>query len=282
MSKRHYSPEQKEHAILALQHYDGDIGRVSRLLNISNRTLYRWRKEMENSNQWRDLPKNFISSSPPISPISPSPEPPASYTAAFGMTREELEKALEFEYVKHPYEDLRKALMADVQKLQRTIADDPDSAHIRSLAVSRMLGDVLHLDQMCRIEKPQLSIIKYEFPDGTFHDIPPWSHGVHNRAMQAYWTVIEQAKQQHYEDYLARTADPNPLEPSQTDDPQASDEPDWDATPPTLEELFAERFKPEDFVPKHTGYHKYFLGEDPSPRPKNADHFSKKDDNPTP
>lgn len=254
MKKRHYSAQQKAHALLTLRQHNGDISLVSHLLNIPDRTLYRWRIEMETSDEWRDLPKNFIPPSPPILPISPSVQQPMSPNP-FGMTHEELQKALEIEYVPHPYNDLRQALMADIVKLQPTIAEDPNLAHVRTLAVSRMIDDVLRLDAICRVEKLQPVIFKYEYHDGSLHDVPPWSHAIHERAMRAYEAVIAAAKRQ-YEEELANPSDePAPDSPSNV----ADDELDWDAPPPTLEELIAERFKPEDFNPKHTGIHKYLL-----------------------
>jgi hypothetical protein len=245
---RQYTSEEIAVATKALEENGGDISLISTLLGIPERTLYTWRKKYLKTSK-----KSY--SPPPLLP--PAPETPQQplHPNPFGMTHEDLQKALETEYVPHPYNDLRQALMADIVKLQPTIAEDPNLAHVRALAVSRMIDDVLRLEAICRVEKPQLTIFKYEYHDGTLHDVPPWSHAIHQRAMRAYEAVIAAAKRQ-YEEQLANPSDELPADSNSLAE---GDEPDWDAPAPTLEELLAERFKPEDFNPRHTGIHKYLL-----------------------
>jgi hypothetical protein len=131
---------------------------------------------------------------------------------AFGMTYEELEEALKAEYVTSPFTNLHGDLMLHLQHLNFSLTDEPEMAHRKALAFSRIFNVVQQLEEMLRIEKPQLSIIKYEYPDQSYHDIPPWSNAVHERASQAYDAVIREAKRQYEEQRngLSSTETPNP------------------------------------------------------------------------
>jgi hypothetical protein len=232
MNKRHYTPHQKEQALLTLQEHDGDTTLVSRLLNIPSRTLYDWRKKHEASHKSQIPQENFV---PPPPQIPQIPQLPPLEQSAFGMTRDELIQALQAEYIPSPYNDLRQSLMGHISILQTSISDDLASAHVLALAVSRMLDDVFRLEDLCRREKPPINIIKYEYPDGTYHNIPQWSNIIYGRAQEAYDAVMRQARREYH------ALKGEPYEESNA------------IYQPTLEELAQMSFTAEDFIPQHTG-----------------------------
>lgn len=222
MPKKRYTEDEKEHARQCLMNAAWDVPLISLQLGIPERTLYRWK------NDWQ---KNIFSL-------------PTRQTA-FGMTREELEDALQAEYISGVYTDLRETLLEHIHNLAPTLSDDPDLAHRRVLAITRLLDRVIQLEKMVRIERPTVQVIKYEYPDETYHEVPYWSNAVYNKAQKAYDTVIERAKREYYRqqgvDYNEMLAQ------------IYNEEPDWE-TEYVLQEVMADNFSPEDFeAPQHTG-----------------------------
>lgn len=238
MKKRHYSPQEKSQALRSLQEHEGDISHVSTLLNIPERTLYTWRKDYESLNlHEKSIPQNLQNQR-----NQQNPELPPLELSAFGMTREQLAKALEIEYIPSPFNTMRENLWTHIKILQTSISEDPDTAHVRALAVSRMLDDILRLDAICRLEKPNLNIIKYEYRDGTYHNIPEWNNLVYGRADQAYWAVLIQARREYYA--LKGQVYDEQSYPDQADDLY-----------PTLAQLAEMHFTADDFIPKARGIH---------------------------
>lgn len=297
---RSYTPEEKARALDLLEEKAGDVSYVSYLTGISERTLYTWKKHLKYMQMEgeRETP-------PPLHWLRQQPErqerlqqqqqkkrlqqQQRQEMTAFGMTHEELEEALKAEYVTSPFTNLHDDLILHLQHLNFGLTDEPEMAHRKALAFSRIFNIVQQLEEMIRLEKPQVSIIKYEYPDQSYHDIPPWSNAVHERATQAYEAVIAEAKRQ-YEEQRAEINNPSDTieeDPAEADH-FASDIPLTDMeelrqqASLTVEEILAKPFTPDDFIPKHTGYHKYFLGEDPYSRHKQSQSDSDSDIPPDP
>jgi transposase-like protein len=286
----HYSPEAKATALDLLHEKGGDVPLVSYLTGISERTLYTWRKQLGYSSATQDLeqpqPKHWIRQQPQRQERLQQrrekvlqQQQQHSAMTAFGMSYEELEEALKVEFLPSPYTDLHADLLLHLQHMNYSLTDEPSIAHRTALGFTRILDAALKIEEMVRIEKPQLSLLKYEYPDRTFHDIPYWSNAVHQRATKAYEAVVAEAKRQYEEQQAALKTAPLLSDSEAADMPHepapapaipapAIEEDDWDMGEYSVEEILAKPFRPEDFVPKHTGFHKYFLGEDPSPRPR--------------
>jgi hypothetical protein len=276
-----YSLADKAHA-LDLLHEHNDVPYVSYLTGISERTLYTWRKHLKYAmaaQEETSQPKHWVRNHPEHQErlqqqrekaLQQQQRQPNQMTA-FGMTQEELEEALTPEYIPSPYTNLHADMLLHLQHLNFSLTDDPENAHRKALAFSRILSDTLKLESLVRIEKPQLSLIKYEYPDKTYHDIPYWSNAIHERASQAYDAVIAEAKRQ-YEEMQAVMNPETPTEESPLI-PVESAMPDKEELrhQPSLEELLAMPFQPEDFIPRHTGIHKYLFGEDPYSNMRDSD-----------
>jgi transposase-like protein len=249
MSQR-YSPSQKMEALTLLEEAGANIENLSRKLKIPVRTLYAWRKESRLQDQLQQIStKNTLAAEEKLQQLQQNPQLPPLENSAFGMTREQLAQALEVEYIPGHFNTIRQDLWTHIRLVQASISEDPDSAHVRALAVSRMLDDVLRLDEICRIEKPNLNVIKYEYRDGTYHNIPEWNNRVYERADQAYWAVLMQARREYYalkgEDYDDKSYR------------SSSDQPYDSAEYPTLAELAEMHFTVEDFIPTPRGFHSW-------------------------
>lgn len=171
---KRYTQQEKEQAAKRLAETNWDVPLVALELNIPERTLFRWKRK------WQDK-------------TLPLPQFPLS----FGKTYEDIEEQLTATYNPGEYTDLRNSLMKHIHALTPTLSQDPDLAHRRVLALTRMLDRVLKLEELTRIEKPQISIIKYETPDGYLHDMPYYYNGLHERANRAYQSVIDHARYVH-------------------------------------------------------------------------------------
>jgi transposase-like protein len=273
-----YLPEEKAHALDLLHEHNGNVSYVSYLTGISERTLYTWRRHQKYAiaeQEGYPQPKHWVRQHPERQERLQQQKEKRSQLqqqqqkiTAFGITQAELEEAMKVEYIPSPYTNLHADMLLHLQHLNFSLTDDPETAHIKALAFSRILGDVLKLEELVRIEKPQLSLFKYEYPDKTYHDVPYWSNAVYERATQAYEAVLAEAKRQYEEQQAALNPQPDTPEispsPSLTSDMEELD------NQPTVEELLAMPFQPEDFTPRHTGFHKYFLGEDPYARFKDS------------
>jgi transposase-like protein len=279
---RAYTPEEKAEALALLREKNGNVPYVSYLLGISERTLYSWRKfagyeaRGEQPRHWvKEQPERQERLQQQREAFQQHQQQRHQVNNAFGMTYAELEDALKVDYIQSPYANLHADMMLHLQHLNYSLTDEPENAHLKALAYTRMLDIAMNLESMVRVEKPQLSIIKYAYPDETYHDVPYWSNAVHQRAWAAYEAVVAEAKRQYEEQQAALKA--APLEEETEEAPisreerpaiQEEEEEEWDMSQASLDEIMTKPFKPEDFIPKHTGFLKYFLGENPSPRPQ--------------
>lgn len=179
---KRYTHKEKQQAQERLAFRNGDVPFVSLELNIPERTLYRWKRE------WQEKESTL-----------------PQFPLAFGINPAEFEEMLKTTYQPGEYTDLREKLMKHIDALTPTLSEDPDLAHRRALALTRLLDRVFKLEQVTRVEKPQPQIIAYETPDGYLHSMPFYFNGLHERAQRAYDTVIDHAryvylKQQGYTD----------------------------------------------------------------------------------
>jgi transposase-like protein len=285
---RPYTPEEKAEALSLLREKNGNVPYVSYLLGISERTLYSWRKfagyeaRGEQPRHWvKEQPERQERLQQQREAFQQHQQQRHQVNNAFGMTYAELEEALKVDYIQSPYANLHADMMLHLQHLNYSLTDEPETAHLKALAYTRMLDIAMNLESMVRIEKPQLSIIKYAYPDETYHDVPYWSNAIHQRAWAAYEAVVAEAKRQYEEQQAALKAAATAQKeaesasitnkeklPSEELPAIQEEEEEWDMSQASLEEIMSKPFKPEDFIPKHTGFLKYFLGETPSARPK--------------
>src|SRR5688500_143919 len=194
---RQYSAEDRAVALDLLHEKGGNVPYVSNLTGISERTLYSWRKQIKYAQAELEAPQpeHWIRQHPERQErlqqqqekrLQQQQRGVQSLRAAdtghhmtvFGITQEELEEALKVDFVPSPYTNLHADLLLHLQHLNFSLTDDPDTAHRKALAFSRILEDALKLEEITRIEKPQLTLFKYEYPDKTYHDIPFWSNVV--------------------------------------------------------------------------------------------------------
>jgi transposase-like protein len=285
---RPYTPEEKAEALSLLREKNGNVPYVSYLLGISERTLYSWRKfagyeaRGEQPRHWvKEQPERQERLQQQREAFQQHQQQRHQVNNAFGMTYAELEEALKVDYIQSPYANLHADMMLHLQHLNYSLTDEPETAHTKALAYTRMLDIAMNLESMVRVEKPQLSIIKYAYPDETYHDVPYWSNAIHQRAWAAYEAVVAEAKRQYEEQQAALKAAATAQKeaesasitnkeklPSEELPAIQEEEEEWDMSQASLEEIMSKPFKPEDFIPKHTGFLKYFLGETPSARPK--------------
>lgn len=170
-----YSQTEKEQILTRLSELNWDVPLASLELKVPERTLYRWKR------QWQE---KYLS----------LPQLPSS----FGKSYKQIEKELNDNFVVGEYTDLRHQLMSHINTLVPTLSQDPDLAHRRVLALTRLLDRVLQLEELVRAEKVEPLVIKYETPDGYLHDMPYYRNDLLSRAMDAYDAVLEHARITYY------------------------------------------------------------------------------------
>ncbi|HLU12254.1 MAG TPA: transposase [Oceanobacillus sp.] len=178
MSK--YTPEQKAEALRILDE-TGSVFAASRQSGVSERTLFRWQRE-------RTLPP------PPQekTQLPPPPPPPLSFP-----NDPELEEALREQAAAADsiIDDVLDQLLKDVQVLSKRIRHNFDQAPPVSqiMALTRLLDRVIKLDaRKPRLEsnKRKVYLIRYQYPDGTIHKVPPWYDGDEDDADDPNWSPI--------------------------------------------------------------------------------------------
>jgi hypothetical protein len=115
------------------------------------------------------------------------------------MTHEEFEASLktapgELEIY---FEALANAKIS-IKNLSEFMAQDVSMMPRNSLALARLIDTAILLEHNIHEKKPQPQIIKYEYPDKTYHDQPYWDNAVYSRADDAYYAVLEGAKREYY------------------------------------------------------------------------------------
>ena len=72
------------------------------------------------------------------------------------------------------YAQIREQMMEHLFTLMETLTDDPDTAHLRISALSRLLDRVIKLETLAGAQQEQVFRFEHMYPDGTIHDVPPW------------------------------------------------------------------------------------------------------------
>ena len=156
MSKR-YTQEQRADA---LQHLDDNYGNVTLTAlqtGIPTRTLYQSKRERKLRRQQAEPPLLHKKSAVP-------PQQTAAKTAPESAGQQ------------GDYTRIRTRLMEHIDTLIETLTDDPDTAHVRAMALTRLLDRVIKLEALTRSEDPEQVIrIEYQYPDGSLHHAPIWA-----------------------------------------------------------------------------------------------------------
>lgn len=156
-----YTDEDKAEALRILAETFGDITAAAIHTGIPARTLRRWRQQARHGNGGTSR----VDQNGKL----PEKSPAGNNAKTVNPNRDiATEAAAQFER-------LREQLMTHIFGLSANLSDDPDTAHLRAVAVARLLDRVVKLDTLIPSYQPQQTIImKFEYPDGTLHDNPPW------------------------------------------------------------------------------------------------------------
>ena|SRR5690606_4529928 len=172
MSKR-YTPEEKAAALAALDENDGSVAITSLVTGIPSRTLQAWKRERQPKEQLLLLHKQKNTAQQQQQQQQPFRYP----------NDPELEKLLREQAAAADriIDDVLDQLLKDVQVLSRRIRHNFDQAPPVSqiMALTRLLDRVIKLDaRKPRLEpERRLELIRYQYPDGSIHKVPPWYPG---------------------------------------------------------------------------------------------------------
>lgn len=157
-----YTEQDKAEALRILTETYGDITATSMQTGIPARTLRYWRQRARHTippanGQNGKLPKKFHAGN-----NHETANPEANLTPAEEAAGE--------------FENLRAQLMKHIFSLAASLTDDPNTAHLRAVALARLLDRVVKLDTLIPAYHPEEHeiIFKFEYPDGSMHDHPPW------------------------------------------------------------------------------------------------------------
>jgi hypothetical protein len=165
-----YTNDPKTYALRRLKENHGDVPLTSLQTRIPERTLYDWKRKLrlqENLNT--HLQQENITAAAATAANSAMPD------GAHDESSEDTDKETEHEYVR-----FREHLIRHIDTLLRTLSDDPDLAHRRAIALTRLLDKVIALESL--VTKNQPITIRYEFRqfDGSLAPTPPFQ--VHDGA----------------------------------------------------------------------------------------------------
>ena len=183
MSRR-YTPEEKAAALEALAATNNVLS-ASIVAQVPKRTLYRWQRHKRFEGKVPQVPQEKTS----------VPQVPVPQTLSFPGDPE-FEEALRDEAASADriIDDVLKALLNDVQVLSKRVHHNFDQAPPVSqiMALTRLLDRVIKLDA----RKPRLEegrkvyLIRYQYPDGTIHKVPPWYKGDEDDADDPDWSPV--------------------------------------------------------------------------------------------
>lgn len=153
MSRR-YTTEQKESAMQCLDDNYGNVTITALQTGVPKRTLQEWKRQRKLQAIQRGEPllreKNHAPQQQQTTDDADTPQA--------------------------EYARIRQRLMSHIHTLTETLTDDPDTAHLRASALSRLIDRVIKLEALIKSTGPVECRITFEYPDGTIHDIPPWQH----------------------------------------------------------------------------------------------------------
>ena len=172
---RKYTDQEKANI---LQHLDDNFGNVMLTAiqtGVPRRTLQDWKR-------LRKL--NAIKNGTPISNALPPTKNSARRQQNAANNKSPLRSGGDLEGDKEDneeeetnvYAQIREQMMEHLFTLMETLTDDPDTAHLRISALSRLLDRVIKLEALAGAQKEQVFRFEYVYPDGTIHDAPPWEN----------------------------------------------------------------------------------------------------------
>lgn len=150
MSRR-YTPEEKATILEKLAENGGKVARTSQQTGVPARTLHAWRAQEQGK-----LPQHLLMNDPEFEAI----------------LRRDAQRADTI------LDDVLKQLLESVRVLAGRVTTTFD--HVppttQMMALSRLIDRILKLEaRQPRIEQPKAYIMRYQYPDGTFHMVPPWA-----------------------------------------------------------------------------------------------------------
>jgi transposase-like protein len=157
-----YTREQRWEVLDILEANYGNVTLTAQQTGVPIRTLYAWKREhrrvAQQTGSKLQHTKNF-----PLLPENAAvhDDPPPA------QPQTEAERAAE-------YTALRASLMRHINTLTATMIDDPDTAHLRAMALTRLLDRVIKLETLAAAQPMERTIrIEYEY-GGAVHAVPPW------------------------------------------------------------------------------------------------------------
>jgi hypothetical protein len=169
----HYTAIERIHALRRLKENYGDVPLTSLQTRIPERTLYTWKRQFRreenlDANLRQEKTTAAAAAAADLSMADTQMETPNASTHA-------AEEDTENEYVR-----FRDNLIQHIDTLLQTLSDDPDLAHRRAIALTRLLDKVVTLGAL--VKQTQPITIRYEFRqfDGSLAPTPPFQ--VHDRA----------------------------------------------------------------------------------------------------
>lgn len=153
-----YTQDEKNEVLACLDFNQGDVQLASQLMGVPERTIYAWKRE-------RKLQRQAVSAAVQ----QEKKASPQQYTAA--------NPQLDLNTPEAMYTHIRNRLVSHINTLLDHLMDDPDTAHLRIMALSRLLDRVIKLEAYAASEVREHTVtIEYQYADGTIHDVPPWQH----------------------------------------------------------------------------------------------------------
>jgi transposase-like protein len=169
---RRYTQQQKEEILQQLDDNFGNVTLTAIQTGIPKRTIYDWKQQ-------RKL--LALKNGEPV----PGQLPPKKNSVWRRQSAANPEQAETHDDGNPPneYARIRERLMEHLDTLIETLTDDPDTAHLRISALSRLLDRVIKLEDLARTAGPQKVIFEYKYPDGTIHGKPMWETEAGRRRM---------------------------------------------------------------------------------------------------
>ncbi len=159
MSRR-YTPQEKADILERLDDNFGNVTLTALQTGVPARTLYEWKRQRKLRRLQRGEPLLHKKNVPPQQQTAADPDPSGDDPP---------------DDPPNEYARIRQRLMEHVDTLIETLTDDPDTAHLRIVALSRLLDRVIKLEALARPPAEE-TVIRWEFvyPDGAVHAVPPW------------------------------------------------------------------------------------------------------------
>ena len=162
---KRYTENEKQYALRRLNENYGDVPLTSLQTRFPERTLYDWKRKFRlQENLDRNLQQEKITAAAATAANHSVAVPPDTDTVPANADQQ-----LQSEYGR-----FRANLIQHIDTLLQTLSDDPDLAHRRAIALSRLLDKVITLESLLKQQQPR--IIRYEFRqyDGSLKPTPPF------------------------------------------------------------------------------------------------------------